>query len=109
MASDGRRAGYLVEAKWTGKNNAAWRSSPYNPAHKWYNEDKILDQVRGYIELHQANGGKGIRYAVSNDAARLHFEQLFRTHFSDAMDSGLLKVFHVPHGNRINLCGLSGR
>jgi hypothetical protein len=96
MASDGRRAGYLVEAKWTGKNDAAWRSSPYNPAHEFYDESKMLDQVRGYLELHSTNGSKGIRFAVSNNAAQKHFEQLFRANFKENLESGLLKVFHVP-------------
>ena len=94
MASDGRRAGYLVEAKWTGKNDAAWRTSPYNPASRHYNEEKILEQARGYLELQAANGGKGVRYAVSNESARQHFEQLFRTNFPNAMNSGLLKVYY---------------
>lgn len=29
---DGKRAGYTVEAKWTGKNSAAWESSPIIPS-----------------------------------------------------------------------------
>jgi hypothetical protein len=96
MATDGRRAGYFVEVKWTGKDDAAWRSSPYNPSHEFYDEERILAQVRGYLELHSAVGSKGIRFAVSNDAARRHLEQLFETHFEEHVESGLLRVIHVP-------------
>jgi hypothetical protein len=78
---DASRAGYTVEAKWAGKNNAAWRSPPYNPRSEFYNEPGILDQARNLIELNKASGGSGVRYAVSNDAARAHFEALFRQHF----------------------------
>ena len=69
---DGSRAGFTVEAKWTGKNNAAWRSSPYNPRSQFYDEPGITDQARKLIELNKASGGSGVRYAVSNDAARSH-------------------------------------
>lgn len=95
-ASDGRRAGYFVEAKWTGNNDAAWLTSPYNPSSRHYNEAKILNQVRGYLDLNSLKIGNGVRYAVSNEAAWKHFDDLFRKYFKDQVDSGLLKVFHVP-------------
>jgi RHS repeat-associated protein len=89
---DASSAGYTVEAKWTGQNNAAWRQSPYNPRSEFYNEQKILDQARNLIDLNKASGGNGVRYAVSNPAARQHFETLFRQHFPGEN----IQVWHVP-------------
>ncbi|MFW6695759.1 hypothetical protein [Streptomyces sp. MAR4 CNX-425] len=34
----------LVEAKWTGNENQ-WSSSQYNPEHRHYNQDRIIDQA----------------------------------------------------------------
>ena len=96
IAADSRNSGFFVEAKWTGKNAAAWRSSPYNPASRYYDEAKILSQAGGYLRLNAASGGLGVRYAVSNEAARAHFESLFRRHFGAALDNGSLNVWHVP-------------
>jgi hypothetical protein len=96
IAADARNSGFFVEAKWTGKNAAAWRSSPYNPASRYYDEAKILSQAGGYLRLNAASGGRGVRYAVSNEAARAHFESLFRRHFGAALDNGSLNVWHVP-------------
>ncbi len=89
---DATKAGYTVEAKWAGRNDAAWRSSPYNPRSEFYNEKAILDQARNLIELNKASGGKGVRYAISNDAARAHFDALFRQHFPGEN----IQVWHVP-------------
>ena len=89
---DGRRAGYTVEAKWTGKNDAAWRSSPYNPRSDFYDQAKILEQARSLLDLNKATRGKGVAYAVSNPAARGHFEALFRRYFPGQP----IKVWHVP-------------
>ncbi|WP_270958970.1 RHS repeat-associated core domain-containing protein [Burkholderia pseudomallei] len=93
---DGKRAGYTVEAKWTGKNSAAWESSPYNPEHEFYNESKILDQAGRLLEFNDASGGSGVRYAVSNAEAQQHFTQLFEQHFPTEMQDGTLSVWHVP-------------
>lgn len=93
---DGVYAGYYVEVKWAGRNNAAWASSPYNPAHRYYDESKIVGQARRYLKLNQATNGNGVRYAVFNEAARNHFESLFRQHFPDAVENRTLRVFHVP-------------
>jgi hypothetical protein len=90
---DGRKAGYTVEAKWTGKNDAAWRSSPYNPRSEFYNQAKVLEQARALLDLNKATGGKGVAYAVSNEAAaRVHFEALFRRYFPGQP----ITVWHVP-------------
>ncbi len=89
---DASRAGYTVEVKWTGRNSAAWRSSPYNPVSEFYNESAILQQAENLIKVNKGSGGRGVRYAVSNDAARAHFENLFRAHFPGEN----IQVFHVP-------------
>jgi len=97
MGVDGRKAGYLVEAKWAGGNDAAFANNDfYNPAGEFYDEANILRQARGYLDMNEANGGNGVRYALSNDAARAHFENLFSQNFPEAMQSGTLQVFHVP-------------
>ncbi len=93
---DGLRSGYTVEAKWVGRNDAAWASSPYHPRSQFYNEAKYVDQARRLLGFNQASGGRGVRYAISNEAGRAHFERLFRAHFPDEMRSGFLQVFHVP-------------
>jgi LysM repeat protein len=89
---DGRRAGYTVEAKWTGKNDAAWRSSPYNPRSEFYNEAKTIEQAQSLLDLNKATRGKGVAYAVSNEAARVHFELLFRRYFP----AQPIRVWFVP-------------
>ena len=89
---DSTQAGFSVGAKWTGKNDAAWRSSPYNPRSDIYDEQGILDQARRLLELNKAMGGNGVRYAVSTEAARVHFEALFNQHFPEAN----IQVWHVP-------------
>jgi RHS repeat-associated protein len=89
---DASRAGYTVEAKWTGRNNAAWRSSPYNPASEFYDEAAILDQAENLLRVNKGSGGRGVRYAVSNEAARVHFENLFRAH----LPGENIQVWHVP-------------
>ena len=89
---DASRAGYTVEAKWTGRNNAAWRSSPYNPVSEFYDEAAILQQAENLLKVNKGSGGRGVRYAVSNDAARVHFESLFRGHFPGEN----IQVWHVP-------------
>jgi len=81
-----------VEAKWTGRNNAAWRSSPYNPVSEFYDEAAILQQAENLLKVNKGSGGRGVRYAVSNDAARVHFESLFRGHFPGEN----IQVWHVP-------------
>jgi RHS repeat-associated protein len=92
LGVDARRAGYTVEVKWTGRNDAAWKTSPYNPNSPFYNEAGILDQARGLIALDRAADGKGVRYAVSNSASRTHFETLFRREFPGEA----IQVWHVP-------------
>jgi RHS repeat-associated protein len=93
---DTRRMSYTVEAKWAGRNTAAWARSPYNPVSRFYDEAGILKQARSLLELDRASYGRGVRYAISNDPGRLHFERLFQRHFPEAMRSGRLRVFHVP-------------
>lgn len=96
VALDGRVGGYSVEAKWVGKNDAAWSKSPYNPSSRFYNEAKVVNQAARLLEFDEAAAGKGVRYAVSSEAGRAHFEALFRQHFPGEMDSGRLSVWHVP-------------
>ncbi|MEU6154375.1 hypothetical protein ABZ816_30710 [Actinosynnema sp. NPDC047251] len=67
--------GYLVEAKWAGRNDAASKNPPCDPADFRYNEE---------------------RCAVSNRAAADAFESLFRTHFPNQVGNGTLRVIHVP-------------
>lgn len=67
----------------------------YHPQHCHYNEDKILDQARRLWELNSGLG-KGVRYVVSNPAARGHFDELFRTHFPKQYADGTIRVYHVP-------------
>ncbi|EMI42894.1 protein containing Coagulation factor 5/8 type [Rhodopirellula sp. SWK7] len=97
---DGIQGKYLVEAKWAGRNNAAYRNSVYNPANPRYSrlgkEADILDQAERLLQLNQGLGTRGVRYAISNEAAVSHFNSLFRSRFAEQMDAGILKVFHVP-------------
>ena len=96
IALDARRAGYTVEAKWAGRNDAAWDSSIYNPSHRFYNEEKILGQASRQLDLNTATGGSGVRFAVSNEAAQGHFSNLFQAHFPNEMSHGELRVWYVP-------------
>ncbi|MET8149520.1 LamG-like jellyroll fold domain-containing protein [Actinoplanes sp. NPDC049668] len=92
---DGRRAGYIVEAKWTG-NEKQWSSSNYNPNHAWYDEAKYVDQASRLLKLNEAIGGKGVRYAVSNEEGRAMFQALFEKKFPQAVQNGTLRVYVVP-------------
>jgi hypothetical protein len=97
---DGIQGKYLVEAKWAGRNDAAFRNSVYNPATTRYvtlgKEAVILDQAERLLKLNASLGTNGVRYAISNETAANHFRTLLRTKFADQMDAGILKVFHVP-------------
>lgn len=96
VALDGRRSGFTIEAKWTGRDDAAFASSPYNPSHRYYNEAKNVEQARSLLELNKSTNGGGVRYAVSNAAARDHFAEVFESHFPEAVKQGDLQVFYVP-------------
>jgi hypothetical protein len=96
IALDARRFGFTVEAKWTGRNESAWKSSPYHPDHRYYDEAKILNQARSQLELNESLRGKGVRYLVSNEAAQSHFTTLFERNFGSQMKLGTLRVWHVP-------------
>ena len=91
---DGVNGEFVVEAKWTG-NPRQWNSSPYNPAHEFYNEAKILDQAKRLLDLQSQGGFKSLNYAISNPQGRAHFEKLFKTHFPDAIQDGRLKIWNV--------------
>lgn len=81
---DGINNNWVVEAKWTGRNSAAFATSPFNPNNTGvYNEARTLDQIDRQIRFAQEQGLKGVRWATSNQAARDHFESLFRTHFEE--------------------------
>ncbi|MFG3082957.1 RHS repeat-associated core domain-containing protein [Streptomyces parvulus] len=94
--------GWIMEAKFTGGRDGEWAKSVYNPRNDFYNEAKITDQAAKLLKLNEEMGGKGVRYAISNEAGAAHFRELLGSHFPEAMASGTLAVFHVP-GN-----GMSG-
>jgi hypothetical protein len=96
LGVDAKTAGYTVEAKWAGKNPAAWRSSPYNPSSELYDEANILDQARRLLELNKQTSGKGVRYALSNEPSAKHFMELFEKTFPEETKAGTLKVWVVP-------------
>ena len=100
MGVDGRKAGYLIEAKWAGRDDAAWESSAYNPGNDIYKSKgirkRILDQATDLLRLDAAKRGKGVRYAVSNLRGKEHFEKLFHETFPKELASGRLRVWHVP-------------
>jgi RHS repeat-associated protein len=93
---DALKAEYTVEVKWAGRNEAAWKRSPYNPASQFYDEAKIVDQASRLLKFNEARGGKGVRYSLSNEAAQAHFDSLFRQYFPEEIKRGTLQVFHVP-------------
>lgn len=100
MGVDGRKAGYLIEAKWAGRDDAAWESSAYNPANDIYKtkgiRKRILEQAADLLRLDAAKRGEGVRYAVSNLRGKEHFEKLFHETFPKELASGRLRVWHVP-------------
>ncbi|MEV5339779.1 DNRLRE domain-containing protein [Streptomyces sp. NPDC052676] len=91
----GPQDGFIVEAKWTGRNSAAWDTSPYNPGN-FFNESKVVDQAERLLALDAALKGKGVRYAVSNIEGAAFFRAVLRERFPDEMASGRLAVWHVP-------------
>jgi len=87
----------VIEAKWTGSNSAKFANSINNPRnHGVYNEARILDQIERQIQFAQEQGLRGVRWATSNQAARDHFESLFRTHFEEYFNSGFIRAIHLP-------------
>ncbi|MDQ0715568.1 RHS repeat-associated protein [Streptomyces luteogriseus] len=94
--------GWIMEAKFTGGRESEWAKSAYNPESSLYNEKKITDQAAKLLQMNEELGGKGVRYAISNEAGAAHFREVLGTHFPEAMANGTLSVFHVP-GN-----GMSG-
>ncbi|MFJ8699808.1 RHS repeat-associated core domain-containing protein [Streptomyces ardesiacus] len=94
--------GWIMEAKFTGGRESEWAKSAYNPESSLYNETKITDQAAKLLKLNEELGGKGVRYAISNEAGAAHFREVLGTNFPEAMANGTLAVFHVP-GN-----GMSG-
>ncbi|MER7761922.1 RHS repeat-associated core domain-containing protein [Streptomyces sp. NPDC097619] len=87
--------GFIIEAKWTGKNSAAWESSPYHPSN-FFNESKTVDQAARLIQLDADLGGSGVRYAVSNREGAAFLNAVFREWFPTEMANGRLLVRHVP-------------
>ena len=87
---DGGPRPFTAEAKWTGKNDAAWNRSPYNPSHAHYDEAKNLDQADRLLALNDELGEKGVRYAVSNEAGANHLRDLYTREFPDHMADGRL-------------------
>jgi RHS repeat-associated protein len=94
--------GWIMEAKFTGGRESEWAKSAYNPESSFYNESKITDQAAKLLKLNEELGGKGVRYAISNEAGAAHFREVLATNFPEQMAAGTLAVFHVP-GN-----GMSG-
>ncbi|NEA52713.1 hypothetical protein G3I60_00615 [Streptomyces sp. SID13666] len=79
----------MVESKWTGNENQ-WASSQYNPAHTHYDESKITSQTEKLLDLNDALGGNGLRYAISSPQGATPFTELlsgkFPEHFADGKD-----------------------
>jgi hypothetical protein len=92
---DGGPSPYVVEAKWMGRNDAAFESSPYHPSN-FFDEAGFVDQARRLLALNRELGGRGVRYAVSNEAGANFTRAVLREWFPDEMASGMLGVFHVP-------------
>lgn len=96
IALDAQNNGFTVEAKWTGRNDKAWNSSPYNPNHEFYDPERVLNQAGRQLEHARATNSNGVRFAVSNEAARRHFLELFEGKFKSDVDSGFLSVWYIP-------------
>ncbi|MFB7498424.1 RHS repeat-associated core domain-containing protein [Streptomyces sp. NPDC056161] len=94
--------GWIMEAKFTGGKEKEWAKSAYNPESEFYSEEKITSQAGKLLDLNDGLGGKGVRYAISNESGAAHFREVLGKHFPDAIANGTLAVFHVP-GN-----GMSG-
>ncbi len=77
---DGTDKGVLLEAKWTGRNSAAWGRSPYNPDSAFYDEAKILDQAQRLSTLSARLDAPGVRYVVPTAEAQQAFQSLFGEH-----------------------------
>ncbi|MCZ4095043.1 hypothetical protein C8250_004910 [Streptomyces sp. So13.3] len=81
--------GFMVESKWTGNENQ-WASSQYNPAHTHDDESKITSQAEKLLDLNDALGGNGLRYAISSPQGAAPFPELlsgkFPEHFADGRD-----------------------
>ncbi|WP_167517585.1 LamG-like jellyroll fold domain-containing protein [Micromonospora orduensis] len=92
---DGGPRSYVVEAKWMGRNDAAFESSPYHPSN-FFDEAKFIDQTQRLLDLGRDQRSKGVRYAVSNKVGADFTRALFRERFPEEMESGFLGVFHVP-------------
>lgn len=89
----------IVEVKYTNGTSAAFsgnKPSPYSPQSRFYNEEKIVEQMGNQIRLAQEKGLPGLRYTVSNDAARLHFENLLRARYPEQFASGFVRIYEVP-------------
>ncbi|MFJ8202899.1 polymorphic toxin-type HINT domain-containing protein [Micromonospora chalcea] len=92
---DGGPRKYTVEAKWMGRNDAAFESSPYHPGN-FFDEAKFVDQTRRLLALARDQQSMGVRYAVSNQIGANFTRTLLGERFPEEMKSGYLGVFHVP-------------
>jgi hypothetical protein len=92
---DARISDVIVEVKWTGRNEEAWKASFYNPASRFYSEENIVQQAASFLEIDAATRGGGVRYAVSNEAGRAHFEAVLRKYFPGPVAAGRLRIIHV--------------
>ncbi|MFF0726143.1 RHS repeat-associated core domain-containing protein [Streptomyces sp. NPDC004134] len=97
---------FIVEAKWTG-NEKQWSSSQYNPEHRHYNQDRIIDQAERLVALNDELGANGVRYATSSPQGADHLRELFSDSsvsqsVADALSDGRLQVFHVPANGMIS-------
>ncbi|MGW0910790.1 hypothetical protein ACWD1Z_03405 [Streptomyces sp. NPDC002784] len=84
-----------MEAKFTGGRESEWAKSAYNPESSFCKEQKITDRAAKLLKLNEELGGKGVRYAIFNEAGAAHFREVLGTHFPEAMANGTLPVFHV--------------
>ncbi len=92
---DSVQSGYVVDAKWTGRNNSAWLRSPYNT---FQPESRTIDQISRQIQFAQEGNLKGIRWMVSNSDAQSYYTNIFKQNFPKLYDSGFLRVYYTPPG-----------
>ncbi|WP_280703028.1 LamG-like jellyroll fold domain-containing protein [Kitasatospora sp. GP82] len=94
---DGVDGDKFLEAKWTGKNEAAWKSDKfYNPGGRFFDESKVMDQAGRLVRLNGALGGSGVRYIFSTQGATNFYRALFRDWFPEQMENGFLTTEYNP-------------
>jgi hypothetical protein len=85
--ADGLVDGFMVEAK---EGYMGYWRNPFT----W--EGRMVDQAERYLQVTDAMGYEGVRYAVSDADKVKGLADLFARRFPDAMKSGKLSVWWVP-------------